>query len=178
MLHALLTFNRLANRVADITGNLLAPMTYLMMLLTVVVVVARYWFNIGLVPVTETIIYLHACVFLLGIGYTLRAGAHVRVDIIYQRLSAKGQAAIDLLGALVFLLPMTGFILFSSIDYVGLSWRLQEGSAEPGGLPGVYLLKSLMPLMAILLGLQGLAEIARSLLTLFGQPPAGAVHDA
>ena len=178
MLHALLTFNRLANGVADITGNLLAPMTYLMMLLTVVVVVARYWFNMGLVPVTETIIYLHASVFLLGIGYTLRAGAHVRVDIIYQRLSAKGQAAIDLLGALVFLLPMTGFILFSSIDYVGLSWRLQEGSAEPGGLPGVYLLKSLMPLMAILLGLQGLAEIARSLLTLFGQPPAGAVHDA
>jgi TRAP-type mannitol/chloroaromatic compound transport system permease small subunit len=178
LLHALLTFNRLANRIADITGNLLAPMTYLMMLLTVVVVVARYWFNIGLVPVTETIIYLHACVFLLGIGYTLRAGAHVRVDIIYQRLSAKGQACIDLLGALVFLLPMTGFILFASIDYVGLSWRLQEGSAEPGGLPGVYLLKSLMPLMAILLGLQGLAEIARALLTLLGHPPTGAVRDA
>jgi TRAP-type mannitol/chloroaromatic compound transport system permease small subunit len=133
------------------------------MLLTFTVVIARYWFDTGLTPIAEAVVFLHACVFMLGIAYTLRAGAHVRVDIIYQRLSRRGQAIIDLLGALIFLMPVALFIFIASIDYVALSWRLQEGSPEPGGLPGIYLLKGLIPLMAVLLGLQGMADIIRCL---------------
>ncbi len=149
------------SRVADWTGHLIAPLTYVMMLLSCVVVFARYLLDVGLIPITETILYLHACVFMMGIAYTLRAGAHVRVDILYQRLSTRGQALVDLLGACLFLLPLTVFIVVTSLDYVSLSWRLQEASAEPGGLPGVYLMKGLIPLMAVLLGIQGIAEIAR-----------------
>ncbi|MDB4069391.1 TRAP transporter small permease subunit, partial [Pseudomonadales bacterium] len=139
MLRFLMTFNR----VADWTGHLIAPLTFVMMLLTCVVVVARYALNVGLIPITELILYIHASIFMLGIAYTLRADAHVRVDIIYQRLSQRGQAIVDLLGAIVFLLPLSLFIFVTSLDYVSLSWRLQEGSAEPGGLPGMYLMKGL-----------------------------------
>jgi TRAP-type mannitol/chloroaromatic compound transport system permease small subunit len=146
-----------------------------MMLLTCTVVVARYWFNTGLTPVAEGVMFLHACVFMLGIAYTLRAGGHVRVDIVYQRLSRRGQAFIDLLGAVLFLFPVTAFIFIASLDYVDLSWRLQEGSPEPGGLPGTYLLKGLIPLMTILLGLQGIAEVLRCLQTLL---PARADNSA
>jgi TRAP-type mannitol/chloroaromatic compound transport system permease small subunit len=162
----MLVVNRLVmmlNKLADATGTCIAPLTFFMMLLTCVVVIGRYWFNTGLTPVAEGVMFLHACVFMLGIAYTLRAGGHVRVDIIYQRLSGRGKAFIDLLGAVFFLFPFTAFIFIASLDYVGLSWRLQEGSPEPGGLPGTYLLKSLIPLMAMLLGLQGIAEVLRCL---------------
>jgi TRAP-type mannitol/chloroaromatic compound transport system permease small subunit len=167
------------NKLADVTGTIIAPLTFVMMLLTCAVVVARYWFNTGLTPVAEGVMFLHACVFMLGIAYTLRTGAHVRVDIIYQRLSYQSQAFIDLLGAVLFLFPVTVFIFIASLDYVGLSWRLQEGSPEPGGLPGIYLLKGLIPLMAILLGLQGMSEILRCLQILLStQTDDQAKHDA
>ena len=61
------------NRVADWTGHLIAPLTFVMMLLTCVVVVARYALNVGLIPITELILYIHASIFMLGIAYTLRA---------------------------------------------------------------------------------------------------------
>jgi TRAP-type mannitol/chloroaromatic compound transport system permease small subunit len=167
------------NKLADVTGIIIAPLTFIMMLLTCAVVVARYWFNTGLTPVAEGVMFLHACVFMLGGAYTLRTGSHVRVDIIYQRLSYQGQAFIDLLGAVLFLFPVTVFILISSLDYFGVYWRLQEGSPEPGGLPGIYLLKGLIPLMAILLGLQGVSEILRCLeILLSTQTDAQAKHDA
>ncbi|XOV86188.1 MAG: TRAP transporter small permease subunit [Pseudomonadota bacterium] len=148
---------------ADRTGALIAPLTLLMTLATCVVVVARYAFGTGAVPLQEAVIYMHGAVFMLGIGYTLKAQGHVRVDIVYQRLSARTQATIDLLGALLFLLPVAGFIFWTSLDYVALSYRMGEGSPEPGGLPALYLLKALIPLGAVLLCLQGLAEISRSL---------------
>jgi TRAP-type mannitol/chloroaromatic compound transport system permease small subunit len=151
------------NKLADATGSCIAPLTFIMMLLTCAVVIARYWFNTGLTPVAEGVMFLHACVFMLGIAYTLRTGDHVRVDIIYQRLSRRAQACIDLLGAFLFLFPVAAYIFIASLDYVGLSWRLQESSPEPGGLPATYLLKGLIPLMAILLGLQGIAEVLRCL---------------
>jgi len=159
--HRLLRLLMTLNRIADWTGHLIAPLTFVMMLLMCVVVVARYVLSVGLIPLSEVIVYIHASIFMLGIAYTFRADAHVRVDIIYQRLSRRGQAIVDLLGGLVFLLPLSLFIFVTSLDYVSLSWRLQEGSAEPGGLPGVYLMKALIPLMALLLGIQGIAEIAR-----------------
>ena len=155
----------LVDRVTDFIGNLVAPLTFAMMLLTCVVVVARYSFNLGLTPLVETVIYLHGLVFMLGIPYALKEQAHVRVDIIYSRLSVRSRALVDLFGTVFFLLPLCSFLIWSSIDYVNLSWNMREGSAEPGGLPGVYLLKTLIPLMAVLLLLQGLTEFLRALLS-------------
>ena len=105
---------------------------------------------------------------MLGFTYTHKAGGHVRVDILYQKLSAKRQALVNLFGTLVLLLPMCGFILYSSYEYVAFSWQLKEGSPEPGGLPYVYLLKTLIPISALLLLIQGVAEALRNLLIVIG----------
>jgi len=143
-----------------------APLLGLMLIATFIVVISRYGFDYGAVKLQESVLYMHATVFMLGFAYTLKQGGHVRVDIIYQRLGDRGRAIVDLVGTSLFLLPMCGFILYASLDYVSFSWQLKEGSAEPGGLPFVYLLKTIIPISAGLLILQGLAELLRSLLRL------------
>lgn len=149
------------DRINGFAGRLIAPLAAVMAVATVVVVIARYGFGIGAVPLQEAVVYMHAIVFMLAIGYTLREGEHVRVDIVYQRFGPRGRAIIDLIGTVFFLAPVAGFIFWTSLDYVSLSWRMGEGSAEPGGLPGVYVLKTLIPVMAALLLVQGLAEAGK-----------------
>ncbi|MBV1875645.1 MAG: TRAP transporter small permease subunit [Cycloclasticus sp.] len=130
------------------------------------IVVLRYGFNIGSIAVQESITYMHGLVFMLAIAHTLRINGHVRVDILYQRWGKKGQAIVNLLGSLFLLLPVCAFIAYISWDYVSSSWSYYEGSREAGGLEGVFLLKSLIPLMAFLLFLQGLSEAMKSICTL------------
>ncbi|MEO2175882.1 MAG: TRAP transporter small permease subunit [bacterium] len=156
----------LIDLLSDCVGTIIAPLTLIMMLLTCIVVAARYLFNVGATSIQETVIYLHGIVFMLGIAYTLRQSGHVSVDIVYQRLSLKTRAVVNLFGTLVFLFPVAIFLIWTSLDYVSFSWSLKEGSPEPGGLPFVYLLKTLIPVMAILLLLQGIAELLRNLETL------------
>jgi|TARA_Y100000310_G_scaffold49418_1_gene45690 TRAP-type mannitol/chloroaromatic compound transport system permease small subunit len=141
-----------------------------MMLITCLVVFLRYLLNMGSIALQESVTYLHGMVFLLGIAYTMKQKAHVRVDIIYQKLDPRTKCWMDLLGTLLFLFPVSIFITWVSIEYVQFSWNLLEGSAEPGGLPGVFLLKSLIPLMAVLLFLQGVAELLRNALILLAGP--------
>lgn len=151
---------------ADLTGLIIGPLLGVMLVSTFIVVVSRYGFDYGAVKLQETVIYLHATVFMLGFGYTLKQDGHVRVDIIYQKFGSQGQAIINVAGTLFLMLPMCGFILYSSLDYVAFSWQLKEGSAEPGGLPFVYLLKTLIPLSAGFLILQGVAELCRNIIVL------------
>jgi len=106
---------------------------------------------------------LHAVLFLVAAAYTLKYDEHVRVDIFYQKLNIRGRAWIDLLGGLLVLLPVCIFIFWISWVYVQESWRVLESSSETGGLPGVYLLKSVILLMAALLILQGLALILKNI---------------
>jgi len=163
VLHACVRFiDTFTNR----CGRLLAWLILAMALLTALVVVLRYGFSIGSILAQEFVIYLHGSVFLLGAAYALQRGAHVRVDIFYRNFSARTQAWIDSLGGIVFLLPLCAFILVSSWDYVSESWAMRETSAEPGGIPAVFLLKSLIPLMAVNLALQGVAEVLRNALLL------------
>ncbi len=136
------------------------------MLVTFAVVVLRYAFQLGWIAMQESILYLHASLFLLGAAYTLKHDAHVRVDIFYRSFSARGKALVDLLGALFLLLPVCGFLLWISWDYMATAWSLREGSRETGGLPYVYLLKTLIPLSAALLILQGISQALTSLATL------------
>lgn len=150
----------------DQCGRLLAWLTLGMALVTTLIVILRYGFNIGSIMAQESVIYMHGALFLLGAGYALKTGAHVRVDIFYRSFSARGKAWINCLGGIVFLLPLCAFILASSWDYVVESWGMRETSPEPGGIPAVYLLKSLIPLAAINLALQGIAEILRGALLL------------
>jgi TRAP-type mannitol/chloroaromatic compound transport system permease small subunit len=137
-----------------------------MVLVAVLVVVLRYAFNQGAIALQETVLYLHALTFMLGIPFALKHNAHVRVDLFYSRMTPRLRAAVDLLGHLLFLIPVSVAIIVFSHTYVLNAWRILERSPEVGGLPAVFLLKSLIPLMAALLLLQGVAEIARCALTL------------
>ncbi|HED19426.1 MAG TPA: TRAP transporter small permease subunit, partial [Gammaproteobacteria bacterium] len=123
-------------------------------------------FQFGSIAMQESILYLHASVFMLGAAYTLRVDGHVRVDIFYRGFSARRKALVDLLGSLFLLLPVCIFLLWSSRGYVSTAWSLHEGSRETGGLPYVYLLKTLIPLAAFLLILQGISQALTSFGTL------------
>lgn len=158
----------LLDRFAEATGRIIAWLTLCMVLITVSVVIMRYLFQSGSIALQESVSYLHACVFMLGAAYTLKHDGHVRVDILYQRFSARTRAWIDLLGTLLLLFPVCLFILFSSLEYVTASWSIQEGSREAGGLDGVFLLKTTIPVMAVLLLLQGCSIILHKVLLLSG----------
>ena len=156
----------------DRCGRLLAWLVLAMALLTTVVVLLRYGFNTGSIMAQEAVTYMHGCLFMLGAAYALKSGAHVRVDIFYRSFSERGRAWVNSLGGIVFLMPLCAFIGVSSWSYVTESWAILETSPEPGGIPAVFLLKSLLPLMAVNLFLQGLAETLRSALVLVAEPGA------
>jgi TRAP-type mannitol/chloroaromatic compound transport system permease small subunit len=137
-----------------------------MTLLLSLVVLLRYGFGIGSIALQESVTYLHATVFMLGAAYTLKHNGHVRVDIFYRRFSPRGQAWVNSLGGIIFLLPICAYILFISWDFVWQSWAIKEASPEPGGIPAVFALKTLLPLMAITLALQAIAEVCKSALVL------------
>lgn len=150
----------------DWTGRTISWLVLLMVLITFTVVVLRYVFDAGWIALQESISYLHSIVFLLGAAYTLKQNAHVRVDIFYTKLDKKAKAWVDLTGHILILMPVMIFIIWVSLPYVIESWKVTESSREAGGLPGVYLLKSLILLMAVLLILQGLAMILKAVLTI------------
>ncbi len=160
--------SQLIDQLSDWTGRLIAWLALAMVAVTFTVVVLRYLFDSGSIALQESITYMHALLFMLGAAYTLRHDGHVRVDIFYRKFGPRGRAWVDLLGVLFLLIPVTGFIAWISWDYVAASWALHEGSREAGGLPGVYLLKSVIPLMALLLLLQGVAMGLRALSVISG----------
>lgn len=155
----------------EFVGALIAWLTLFMVIVTFTVVVLRYGFDLGWIAMQESVTYLHAFVFMAGAAYTLKHNGHVRVDIFYTRMSASTQAWVNLLGTLGMLLPVCVFILWVSWDYVISSWSLLEGSREAGGLPLVFVLKSFIPLLVVLLALQGISVVCRSVLTILAGTP-------
>ncbi|URQ73478.1 TRAP transporter small permease subunit [SAR86 cluster bacterium] len=130
-----------------------------MIFLTAYVVVSRYVFGIGILSLQELIIYCHGITFLVCSAYALKKDQHVRVDIFYRKFSKRRKKIINLFGNIFFLQPMLWVILILSIDYVSFSWLIKETSAEPGGLPFVYLYKSIILVSAVLLIMQSFANI-------------------
>jgi len=150
------------------TGRAIAWLTLGTVVVTFTVVILRYGFNTGSIALQESVSYLHAAVFMLGAAYTLKHDAHVRVDIYYCHMTARGKAWINLAGTLLLLLPVCLFILFTSLEYTGNAWSVMEGSQEAGGLDAVFLLKTAIPVMAVLLLLQGVSICLHSILKLAG----------
>jgi TRAP-type mannitol/chloroaromatic compound transport system permease small subunit len=165
-MHSLHLLVRLIDTFTDISGRLLAWLGLFMALLTALIVVLRYGFSMGSITSQEAVIYMHGCLFMLGTAYALKTGSHVRVDIFYQHMSERSKAWVNSLGGIVFLIPLCVFICGISWNYVAQSWSIREVSPEPGGIPAVFLLKTLLPVMAINLLLQGIAETLRSALIL------------
>lgn len=157
----------------EITGRILAWLTLLMMLTLCLVVALRYGFEIGSVALQEAVTYLHGCIFMLGAAYTLKRDGHVRVDIFYRRFSPRAKAWVNSLGGILFLLPLCVYIFIVSWDFVAQSWWIREVSSEPGGIPAVFLLKTLIPLMAVNLGLQAIALVLQSGRTLIATQEPG-----
>jgi TRAP-type mannitol/chloroaromatic compound transport system permease small subunit len=136
------------------------------------VVVLRYLFGVGSIQLQESILYSHAALFLLVAAWTLRNEGHVRVDIFYASAGARGRAMVDLCGALVLLIPFAGGIFYFSLPYVARSWSILEGSRETSGLPLVFALKTLIPVFAAMLILQGFAQAMRAWSVLSGKAAA------
>ena len=132
-------------------------------------VVMRYALGIGSIRVQESVIYAHAALFMLAAAWVLKTDGHVRVDIFYADAKPRTKAAIDLLGTVIFLAPFAAALLLLSLPYAARSWAIFERSPEASGLPFVFLLKTLIPLFALLIGLQGIAQAIRAVLTLRGQ---------
>ena len=147
-----------------------------MVALQVVVVLMRYVFGLGSIWLSEAIVYAHATLFMSAAAWTLQQGAHVRVDVFYADASPRARALVDLGGAVLLLLPFVIVLAWLSVPYVARSWAILERSPEASGLPLVFLLKTLIPAFAVLLGLQGIAQAIRASLVLAGRAPAEAGH--
>jgi TRAP-type mannitol/chloroaromatic compound transport system permease small subunit len=150
-------------------GRFVSWVTFLVVLVVFTDVVMRYAFNTSFVFVQELEWHLFAFIFLMGAGNTLLKDGHVRVDIIYQRLSRKGQAWINFIGVLLFLIPGCYLIIVTSFKFVLNSWSIYEGSPDPGGIPLRFIIKSTIPIGFILVLFQGISLGIKSFFTLIGK---------
>ncbi|WP_239923657.1 TRAP transporter small permease subunit [Agaribacterium haliotis] len=163
-----LAFTKLSVSISRIQKTIANSLRWLLlfMALCVSLVVFLRLFNIGSTALQESISYTHAFVFMLCLAYTVATDGHVRVDIFYRRMGREQKAWVNLVGSLMFLLPFALFLLFISWQSCVQSWRIGEASLNPGGLPLVFVLKTLPPLAGFLLALQALAECCRQLLNI------------
>ena len=152
---------RFADAASELAGRLAAWLALMLVALVFGLVAVRYLFNIGSVAAQEAVLWLHGALFLLALSYALKHGAHVRVDVFSQRWSARTRAWVECAGIALLLVPLCLFLLWVSFDYVAASWSQREGS-NSDGLPGWYLVKTLIPLSTALLLLQAIAEGLRA----------------
>lgn len=157
------TVDRRCSAFSVALGKGVAWLTAVMALTTTLIVISRALFSTGSVTAQDSVTYMHALVLMCAAAYTMRCDGHVRVDIFYRHYSPVQKAWLDALGALLLLLPFCVFTVVISWQYVVSAWAIREGSVDAGGIPGVFLLKTLIPLNGALLALQGLAELARQL---------------
>lgn len=132
------------------------------------IVLLRYVFGYTSIFINESVLYLHASLFMLGAGYTLLVNGHVRVDIFYAPMTARKKAMIDIFGHLVLMLPSLGILLYYSWPSVRRSWSILEGAISVGGVPASFLLKTLIPAFCVLLLIQGLSALIRDVIRLGG----------
>ena len=173
MVARLQTLAILLDRLADKTGHIIAWLTLAMVFITFAVVVLRKLFETGSIALQESVSYLHAAVFMLAAAYTLKHDGHVRVDIIYQKLfGTRAAPGWTCWGPCC----CCSRCACSSVFQPGIraaSWSMQEGSREAGGLDGVFLLKTAIPVMAVLLLLQGCSILLAPAGAACGHPVPG-----
>ena len=157
-------------RIADVLDSInrrlasgLRWFALLMMLIQFGIVLGRYVFGVNSIAVQESVLYLHAALFMLAAGYTLGVDKHVRVDILYAKASPEAQRRIDIAGHLFLLLPAMAALAWWSWPSVRNSWKILEGPISVGGIEAVFLLKSLIPAFCLLVSLQSFAILLRHL---------------
>lgn len=150
------------------TGRIISWLTLFMVITVVLVLMLRNWFDLSAIALQESVTYMHAIVFMLGAAYALKHNDHVRVDVFYQNFSEKKKAWVNIAGFLILLLPVCSFIFIYCKDYVLFSWALNEGSNQPGGIPLMYGLKTLLLAMPVALAIQGFADSLKCVTFLMG----------
>ena len=154
----------------ELVGQIVSWLLVFMVLNVFSVVIFRYIFGFGAIWMQELYVWTHAIVFLLGSGYTLLHNGHVRIDLIYRTASSRYKAIIDLLGSLIFAFPVLYIIFIKSMPMVERSWKVFEKSAEDGGLPGLFLFKSVLLIFCILFGIQFFSSLIKSIENLYSFP--------
>lgn len=160
------------DRLNEYVGRGVAWVALIMVVVQFVVVILRYVFSMGSIPLQESIWYAHGILFMVGAGYTYLHDGHVRVDIIYRSARPKKKAVIDIFGVVAFLLPVCTLTWWVSWGYVLNSWRTMEGSMETSGLPFIYLLKTVILVFVVLIALQGVSVLIKSAFVLAEAQPA------
>ena len=151
-------------------GHFISWLTTVLVLVVCYDVFTRYVLNISSVAVQELEWHLFAVIFLIGAAYTLKHEGHVRVDVFYTHMPPRGKALIDFFGGLIFLIPFSILVIWTSHGFVSMSWAVRETSPDPGGLPYRYLLKGMIPSAFVLVLLQGIAQTIRAFFTLINRP--------
>lgn len=149
-----------------IVGNAVRWLALTMVLVQFSIVLLRYVFGISFIALNESVLYMHSALFMLGAGYTLLVDGHVRVDIFYEKVSARSKAAIDLFGHLFLLLPSMLALAWWTWPSVRNAWAILEGPISVGGIPASFLLKSLIPAFCVLLVIQSISCIAKAAMQL------------
>ncbi len=153
-------------------GKITSWFAVFMVLIISLDVIIRYLFEFTFIWIIELEIYLFGFLFLLGSGYALKHEKHVRVDVFYSRFSEKKKAIIDLFGSVLYLLPWCFIVINGSFKYAYSSFKISEGSPQPGGLPALYILKFAITLGFILLLIQGVSQILKSITILLNKDQA------
>lgn len=159
----MLFLTKLIDKINQKIGETASYIILLMVVVTFAVVILRYAFGIGRVWLQELIIYFHATFFISGLAYGLLKNSHVRVDVFYNKFSKRAQNLVEIFGCLVFIWPVTLLIFFKSLPYVKHSFTVLESSSDAGGLPGRFILKSLVPIFCFLILLQSISILLRNL---------------
>lgn len=160
---------RIIDRINDWVGEKISWLTLGLVVVFCLDVVCRYLFNFSANWILDIEWHFFSLIFLLGSGYTLLHDKHVRVDVYYARFAIKKKATINIIGHIVFLIPWCLLLIYTGYNYTMNSWYMREGSAEPGGLPARYLIKSMIVLGFFLLLIQGVSQIFKDIKTLKGQ---------
>lgn len=149
-----------------VIGRLAAWLVLSMTLMQFVVVIMRYFFYYGLIPMQESIWYMHGLLFMLGAGYTLAKDGHVRLDVFYRNAAKRTKAWVNLAGSFVFLLPFCIVNFVFGWSLVLNSWAVKEGSMETNGLPYIYLFKTVILVFSVIVAIEGVSLAIKSLLDL------------
>jgi len=165
-MHLLTLISERIDALNEYTGRLISWLAGIMVVVFCFDVAMRYIFNVSFASVFELEWHFFAAIFLIGAGYTLKHDKHVRVDVFYGEMSPKKQAYVNLLGVLLFLLPICIVIIKTSLLFVYNSWIIRENSPDPGGLPARYIIKAFIPIGFSLLLLQGISLALKSLATI------------
>lgn len=152
-----------------IVGEILSWLSLAVVVICFTVVVQRYVFHYSILALQDLYVWLAGAMFTGVAGFALLRDDHVRVDIFYRPASVRWKATADLIGVVLFLVPFVVVVSVYALPYIQRSWRIYEGSANVGGMPGLFVLKSFILVFTGLVGLQGLAWAARSILVLAGR---------